>query len=70
MQQKTGRKPSITISETDARKLGWDRMPLDELVGNLQQRVASNGGLLVRADVDADHEEVTRDPDFYEFTFN
>ena len=61
---------AITVSEVDARKLGWDRMPLDELVGNLQQRVASNGGLLVRADVDADHEEVTRDPDFYEFTFN
>lgn len=60
---------AITVAQEDARKLGWDRMPLDELVAALNERVSANHGILVRSDVDAAHPEVTADPLFYEFAF-
>ncbi len=60
---------AITISETDARKLGWDRMPLAELVAAMEEEVARRDGAVVRTDAEVVHPDVRREALFYEFSF-
>lgn len=60
---------AITISEADARKLGWDRMPLAELVAAIEEEVAHRDGAVVRTDTEVVHPDVRKEPLFYEFSF-